>query len=77
MRGGRERNIMRWELRATLLRDQIARLDERLAHLDSPDGPNVPDAPAQRAQRDKLLAQRVQLARELDALGPDPHAKMG
>ncbi len=71
MPGGRERNIMRWELRATLLRDQIARLDERLARLDAT------DVPSPQGQREALLAERAQLARQLDALGPDPRAKMG
>jgi hypothetical protein len=72
MPGGRERNIMRWELRVSLLRDQIARLDERLVRLGSPNG-----SPALLAQRDGLIAQRAELARQLDALGPDPRAKMG
>lgn len=71
MPGGRERNIMRWELRATLLRNQIARLDERLARLDAA------DVPSPQGQREALLAERAQLARQLDALGPDPRAKMG
>jgi hypothetical protein len=71
MPGGRERNIMRWELRATLLRDQIARLDERLARLDATDTPST------QGRREALLAERAQLARQLDALGPDPRAKMG
>ena len=43
MPGGRERNIMRWELRATLLRDQIARLDARLARLDTADVSSAKD----------------------------------
>lgn len=71
MPGGRERNILRWELRAALLRDQIARLDERLARLGTSNG--ATPAP----QREELLAQRAELAHELDTLGPDPRAKMG
>ncbi|HET9979800.1 MAG TPA: hypothetical protein VFQ32_05115 [Ktedonobacterales bacterium] len=71
MPGGRERNIIRWELRATLLRDQIARLNERLARLDAT------DVPSSKGQREALLAERAELARQLDALGPDPRAKMG
>jgi hypothetical protein len=29
------------------------------------------------AQREGLIAQRAELARQLDAMGPDPRAKMG
>ena len=72
MPGGRERNIMRWEARVSLLREQIARLDERLARLGTANG----SSPAA-AQREGLMAQRADLARELDAMGPDPRAKMG
>ena len=71
MPGGRERNIMRWELRATLLRDQIARLDARLARLDTA------DVSSAKGPREALVAERAELARQLDALGPDPRAKMG
>ena len=77
MPGGRERNILRWELRESLLRGQIARLDERLARLGAVGGSNPNASPEQRAKRDDLLAQRAQLAHELDTLGPDPCAKMG
>jgi hypothetical protein len=71
MPGGRERNIMRWELRATLLRHQMARLDERLARLDAM------DVSSRQGQREALLAERAELARQLASLGPDPRAKMG
>jgi hypothetical protein len=71
MPGGRERNIMRWELRATLLRNQMARLDERLARLDAT------DVSSRQGQREALLAERAELARQFAALGPDPRAKMG
>lgn len=72
MPGGRERNIMRWEIRVSLLREQIARLDERLARLGTSNG-----ASPAAAQRDGIMAQRAELARQLDAMGPDPRAKMG
>lgn len=75
MPGGRERNILRWELRESLLRGQVARLDERLERLGDISDPNI--SPEQRTKRDDLLAQRAQLAHELDALGPNPRAKMG
>lgn len=71
MPGGRERNILRWELRAALLRDDIARLDARLARLGES------DASTPSPKRAELLAQRVELARQLDILGPDARAKMG
>ena len=56
----------------TLLREQIARLDERLARLGTANG----SSPAA-TQREEMLAQRTELARQLDAMGPDPRAKMG
>ena len=83
MPGGRDRNILRWELRATLLRDQIARLDARLARLDAAEVSSAKGQTSQTGQtgqtgqREALLAERVELARQLDALGPDPRAKMG
>ncbi len=72
MPGGRERNIMRWELRVSLLREQIARLDQRLARLNAANG-----SASTATQREGLTAQRAELARQLDAMGPDPRAKMG
>jgi len=72
MPGGRERNIMRWELRVSLLREQIARLDERLARLNATNGSS-----SLATQREGMIAQRAELARQLDAIGPDPRAKMG
>ncbi|HKW23002.1 MAG TPA: hypothetical protein VJO13_16570 [Ktedonobacterales bacterium] len=72
MPGGRERNIMRWELRVSLLREQIARLDERLARVSASS-----DSSSIATQREGLIAQRTELARQLDAMGPDPRAKMG
>ena len=72
MPGGRERNIMRWDLRVSLLREQIARLDERLARL-SPANDSSPAA----TQREGLMAQRAELARQLDAMGPDPARRWG
>lgn len=74
MPGGRERNILRWELRAEILRAQIARLDDRLARMNTADASQPGD---QRGRRDDLLTQRAGLARELDSLGPDSRAKMG
>jgi len=72
MPGGRERNIMRWELRVSLLREQIASLDERLARLNATNGSS-----SLATQREGMIAQRAELARQLDAIGPDPRAKMG
>jgi hypothetical protein len=74
MPGGRERNILRWELRVEIVRAQIARLDDRLVRMIAADA----SQPAgQRGRRDDLLAQRAELARELESLGPDSRAKMG
>lgn len=74
MPGGRERNILRWELRASLLRDQIAHLDEQLARLEIA---ALSNGALLARQHEDLLARRAELARELDAIGPDPRAKMG
>ncbi len=71
MPGGRERNIMRRELRTRLLRNRMARLGERLARLEAT------DVSSPKGQRETLLAERAELARQLAALGPDPRAKMG
>ncbi len=71
MQGGRERNILRWDLRAALLRPRLERVEAELAALGVPDGPKT------RARQERLVAERIELMRKLRALGPTPTAKMG
>lgn len=71
MKMGRERAIMRWDIRASLLRERIERAEHTLAAL----------APAASGrERDKRLRTERELAdlhAQLAALGPSPRAKMG
>jgi hypothetical protein len=71
MHGGRERNIVRWDLQATLVSARLQRVEGELAALGEPDRPKT------RARRERLLAERVELMGKLRALGPSPRAKMG
>jgi hypothetical protein len=77
MPGGRERNILRWELREAILREHIARIDERLARLSDGNASSPSVSSSGHSRRDELLAKRAELARELDGIGHDPRAKMG
>jgi len=71
MQGGRERNILRWDLHAALLQPRLERIESELAALGVPDGPKT------RARQERLLAERAELLRKLRTLGPSPTAKMG
>jgi len=71
MQGGRERNILRWDLRAALARPRLERVEGELAALGEPDGPKT------RARQERLLAERIELMGKLRSLGPTPTAKMG
>lgn len=71
---GRERNILRWELHAYLIEQQIAQIDEQLAQQRDA---LAPADEAQAAQRARLEQARITLQKQLDALGPSPKAKMG
>ena len=77
MKMGRERDVLRWELHASILRERIAGLEASLAAASA----QVPQAPQVPAHADERIAR---LERELDAarrqyaaLGPAPRAKMG
>lgn len=69
MKMGRERNVLRWDAHAALLRDHIARTEAALLALGEP------TAPGERAAQ--LHAELADLRRRLRGLGPSPRAKMG
>jgi hypothetical protein len=71
MQGGRERNILRWDLRTRLVSARLERVEADLAALGEPDGPKT------RARQERLLAERIDLMGKLRALGPSPTARMG
>lgn len=74
MSGGRERGIMVWDVRETLLRERLAQLSQELAQLNSiqepPTRKRVERIGALEAEREAILAQIAQL-------GPSSRAKMG
>lgn len=69
---GRERGVLRWEVRASLLTEKLEQAQAALAAL-----PQADDTSAVREQRQHLTEQCAQLRRRLEALGPSPRAKMG
>lgn len=71
MKMGRERDILRWDIHATLLRERIAQLEAAIAPLPIADSMEAGD---QFARREHELAD---LRHRLAALGPSPRAKMG
>lgn len=71
MKMGRERAVLRWDIRASLLRDQIERSERSLAALGPATGQRDRD------KRARLERELIALRGRLDALGPSPRAKMG
>lgn len=71
MKMGRERAVLRWDIRASLLRGQIERAERALAELGPAAGQRDRD---KRARMERELAT---LRDRLNALGPSPRAKMG
>lgn len=71
MPSGRERNILRWELHAYLLQQQLNQIDEELA------GHQGPLTASEEDHRARMENARITLQKQLDALGPSPKAKMG
>jgi hypothetical protein len=71
MKMGRERDVLRWDIHASLLRGRIAGLEASLASAGARE-PAHADERIARLERE-LDAMRRQLA----ALGPSPRAKMG
>jgi hypothetical protein len=88
MHMGRERYILRWDVRHWLLAQhldaveaQLARLganrigDPRMGAAGASDAPAVSD-PGAGARREALLRERDELRARIQALGPSPRAKM-
>jgi hypothetical protein len=74
MSGGRERGIILWEVRATLLRVRDAAVREELESLAS-----IQEPPT-RKRRERMAELEGELRHimiELAQLGPDPRPKMG
>ncbi len=88
MQMGRERGVMRWDVRHSLISDRLAQVEARLARLTPPAARDTPigDAPPMRSPKEeraireesaRLTTEREELRRQLCALGPSPRAKMG
>lgn len=71
MKMGRERAVLRWDIRAALLRERIERTERTLTSL----GPNP--APRERDHHARLVRELADLRAQFVALGPSPRAKMG
>jgi hypothetical protein len=67
MKMGRERNVLRWDIRASRLRERLERVERALAASPAPSG--------ERAAQ--LAREGAALQRQLQQLGPSPRAKMG
>lgn len=72
MKMGRERAVMRWDIRASLLRGRIAHAEQALAAALGPSS-----RPRERDKQLRLERELADLHAQLDALGPSPRAKMG
>jgi hypothetical protein len=70
MKMGRERAVVRWDIRASLLDGRIAKLEQQLASLNAA-------GPRERERAARLSAELDDLRRQVCALGPSPRAKMG
>lgn len=75
MKMGRERDILRWDIHTSLLRERIVRTEEAIAAIQA-------DGEAALSQRDRervgrLNRELADLRHRLSALGPSPRAKMG
>jgi hypothetical protein len=68
---GRDRGVLRWDVRDWLLRAERARLERELARAE-----NTPDRDAA-VRRARLEEERAALLTRARALGPSPRAKMG
>lgn len=74
MSGGRERGIMVWDVRETLLRERLAHLDHELAQLNA----NQEAPTRKRMERvSQLEAERAAVGMQIARLGPSSRAKMG
>jgi hypothetical protein len=77
MKMGIDRGIMRWDIRAYMLTERLARVEESLAVLEA-DPAGEGNGARDHADRLRALSrERNDLLRKLAALGPSPRAKMG
>lgn len=74
MHAGRERNVMRWEVRHERLAQQLAETNVALAALLAS---GEPQGQRERDRLEHLRQKRDDLERQLQQLGPSPGAKMG
>lgn len=75
MKMGRERDILRWDIHTSLLRERIARTEEAIAAIQV--GGEVALSQRDRERVGRLNRELADLRRRLDSLGPSPRAKMG
>ncbi len=71
MKMGRERDILRWDIHSSLIRDRIAAVESTLASLQQV------SAGSNQERASSLRAELVGLRQRLAALGPSPRARMG
>ena len=74
MSAGRERGVMQWEVRESLLRQRLTSVSEELARLAEMDEAKLGK---RRERLHDLELERVRLEMSLAQLGPSPRAKMG
>ncbi len=78
MHPGRERNVLRWEVRHEQLRRQLAEMSAALEAALESSGESRGAGERERVERlQRLRQQRDDLQRQLQELGPFPGAKMG
>lgn len=75
MKMGRERDILRWDIHTSLLRERIARAEDAIAAIQVNGEATLSQRDRERVGR--LNRELADLRRRLDSLGPSPRAKMG
>ena len=77
MHMGRERGVLRWDIRRSLLDAQLVRVEEALAALDATPVTPKTNLREHTSRRERLSKERLDLLQQITALGPSPRAKMG
>ncbi len=92
MRYGRERGVIRWDAHAWMLSERLEQVEAEIATLETLPTQGEPHAASGRVTQQtsrprerqvmaetlaQLNAERDELLRQLQALGPSPRAKMG
>ncbi len=75
MKMGRERDILRWDIHTSLLRERIAHTEEAIAAIQVEGEVVLSQRDRERVVR--LNRELTDLRRRLNSLGPSPRAKMG